>query len=90
MLIPKLESLLQTEELSVELGTPGLERNLKYRRELSFYTGKKAKLYLVGGSDWGGGPALAAFDGEVVTFETKAGPRPVAVDQIHKAKLHDL
>lgn len=89
LLIPKLESLLQTEELSVELGTPGLERNLKYRRELSFYTGKKAKLYLVGGADWEEG-LLAAFDGEVVTFETKAGPKAVAVDQIHKAKLHDL
>jgi ribosome maturation factor RimP len=89
LLIPKLEALLQTEELSVELGTPGLERNLKYRRELNFYLGKKAKLYLAGGADWEEG-VLEAVDGETVTFATKSGSRPVAIDQIHKAKLHDL
>jgi len=89
LLIPQLESLLQTEDLSVELGTPGLERNLKYKKELGLYVGKKAKLYLTGGADWEEG-LLKAFENDVVTFETKAGPRPVAVDQIHKAKLHDL
>jgi len=89
LLVPRLETLLKTEELSIEVGSPGLERNLKYKRELGFYTGKKAKLYLVGASDWEDG-LLTAFDGTSVTFETKAGPRPVAVDQIHKAKLHDL
>jgi len=89
LLIPRLEELLQTEELSVELGTPGLERNLKYKRELGFYLGKKAKLYLAAASDWEEG-LLAAFEGDIVTFETKAGSRPVPVDQIHKAKLHDL
>jgi ribosome maturation factor RimP len=89
LLIPRLETLLKTEEISVELGSPGLERNLKYRRELSFYTGKKARLYIAGGSDWEEG-LLTGFDGTLVTFETKSGSRPVAVDQILKAKLHDL
>jgi ribosome maturation factor RimP len=88
-LLPKLEALLQTEDLSVEVGSPGLERALKYRRELGFYVGKKIKLYLAGGTDWEEG-LLAAFEGDTLTFETKAGSRPVTVDQIHKAKLHDL
>ena len=34
LLLPKLEVLLQTEDLSVEVGSPGLDRNLKYLREL--------------------------------------------------------
>lgn len=89
LLVPKLEALLKTEELAVEVGTPGLERNLKYKRELGFYTGKKAKLYVAGASDWEEG-LLTAFDGTSVTFETKAGSRQVPADQIHKAKLHDL
>ena len=88
-LIPKLETLLQTEEISVELGTPGLERNLKYKRELSLFVGKKMKLYLEGASDWEEG-LMTAYENDTVTFETKAGPRPVSVGQIHKAKLHDL
>jgi ribosome maturation factor RimP len=73
----------------VEVGTPGLERNLKYRRELGFYVGKKIKLYLAGASDWEEG-LLISFDGDTVTFETKTGPQSVTVDRIHKAKLHDL
>jgi ribosome maturation factor RimP len=89
LLLPRLETLLQTEDISVELGSPGLERNLKYRRELGFYVGKKMKLYLAGASDWEEG-LLTALEGDTLTFETKAGSRPVAVDQIHKAKLHDL
>jgi ribosome maturation factor RimP len=89
LLVPRLETLLQTEELSIELGSPGLERNLKYKRELGFYTGKKVKLYLAGASDWEEG-VLGAFDGENLNFETKVGARSVAAGQIHKAKLHDL
>jgi ribosome maturation factor RimP len=89
LLVPRLETLLQTEDLAIELGSPGLERNLKYKRELGFYTGKKVKLYLAGASDWEEG-LLTAFDGETLTFETTAGPRPVTAGQIHKAKLHDL
>jgi len=89
LLLPKLEAVLQTEDLSVEVGSPGLERNLKYRRELGFYIGKKMKLYLTGASDWEEG-LLTDFEGDTLTFETKTGSRPVTVDQIHKAKLHDL
>jgi ribosome maturation factor RimP len=89
LLIPRLESLLQTEELSVEVGSPGLERNLKYKREFGFYLGKRVMLYLTGASDWEEGLA-ASFDGTRVTFETVAGARVVDVAEIHKAKLHDL
>jgi len=89
LLIPRLETLLQTEELSVEVGSPGLERNLKFKRELAFYLGKKMMLYLTGASDWEEG-LTTSFDGTQVTFETKTGARTVGVAEIHKAKLHDL
>ncbi len=89
LLIPRLENLLKTDELSVEVGSPGLQRNLKFKRELGFFLGKKIRLYLTGAADWEEG-LLTAFDGETATFETKAGPRQVAVSDIHKAKLHDL
>jgi len=89
LLLPRLETILQTEDLSVEVGTPGLDRNLKYRKELGLYIGKKIKLFLTGAPDWEDG-ILTAYEGEVVTFETKTGSRPVAVESIHKAKLNDL
>lgn len=89
LLIPRLESLLKTEDLSVELGTPGLERNLKYRRELGFYLGKKMKLYVDDAADWQEG-LLTSFDGQSVTFETAAGVQSISVEMIKKAKLQDL
>ena len=89
MLLPRLETLLATDDLSVEVGSPGLERNLKYRRELGFYAGKKLRLYLAGASDWEEGVAVAATDADVM-FRTASGDRSVAIDSIHKAKLHDL
>jgi len=89
LLLPRLETLLQTEDLSVELGSPGLERALKYVRELGFYVGKKMKLYLTGASDWEEG-VLVAFEGDTLTFGPASGPRAVALSQIQKAKLHDL
>jgi ribosome maturation factor RimP len=89
LLLPRLETLLQTEDLSVEVGSPGLERNIKYQRELGFYVGKKIRLYLAGASDWEEG-LLTAFDRDTLTFETLTGARAVTIQQIHKAKLHDL
>jgi ribosome maturation factor RimP len=89
LLIPRLETLLKTEDIAVELGTPGLTRNLKLKRELGFFQGKKARLYLAGGADWEEG-VLGAFDGAAVVFETKAGSRSVPADEILKAKLQDL
>jgi ribosome maturation factor RimP len=89
LLVPRLEELLKTDELALELGSPGLERVLKYKRELGLYQGKKAKLYLQGASDWEEG-VLAGFENETLTFQTPSGSRPVTVGQIQKAKLHDL
>jgi len=89
LLVPRLEELLKTDELALELGSPGLERVLKYKRELGLYQGKKAKLFLQGASDWEEG-VLGVFADGALTFETKSGSRSVTVEQIQKAKLHDL
>jgi ribosome maturation factor RimP len=89
LLIPRLEALLGTEDLSVEVGSPGLERNLKFLRELGLYQGKKAKLYLVGGSDWESGTIEAVLD-DAIVFGTPAGSKTVPKAHIHKAKLNDI
>jgi ribosome maturation factor RimP len=89
LLIPRLEKLLGTEDLSVEVGSPGLERNLKFLRELGFYQGKKAKLYLVGGTDWEPGTIEEVLDDSIV-FVTSVGLKTVLKAQIYKAKLNDI
>ncbi|MEI8092945.1 MAG: hypothetical protein WCG80_01910 [Spirochaetales bacterium] len=89
MLIPRLVTLLGTEDLSVEVGSPGLDRNLKYLRELDLYSGKKAKLYLAGGKDWETG-SWDSVTTDSLVFQTAAGPKTVLKAEIHKAKLNDI
>ena len=89
LLIPRLETLLGTENISVEVGSPGLERNLKYLRELELYSGKKAKLYLTGGTDWEAG-LIESVTAEDLVFVTAQGPKTVAKASIQKAKLNDI
>jgi len=89
LLIPRLETLLGTENLSVEVGSPGLERNLKYLRELVLYTGKKAKFYLAGGSDWEA-CTIEAVTADEVVLSLPGGTKTVAKSAIHKAKLNDI
>jgi len=87
--VPKLESILQTEELSVELSTPGLERNLKYWRELTFFQGKKVRLLIQGESEWREG-MITQVTGEELSWQPSSGPEVLLAAQILKAKLHDL
>ena len=88
-LVPRLEMLLKTEELAIELGSPGLDRTLKYKRELGMYAGKRFKVYLTGGTDWEEG-VLISFQNDELQFETKAGTRAIPVASVQKAKLNDL
>ena len=88
-LVPRLEVLLKTEDFSIELGSPGLERNLKYQRELGFYAGRKIRLYLVGAKDWEDG-SIESVEGDHVTFLGTSGSKTLPASAILKAKLHDL
>lgn len=89
LLVPRLEGLLQTEDLAVELGSPGLERVLKYLRELNFFQGKKLRFYRAGGKDWEDG-VLTGYDQGQVAFATTQGTVLVPATEIHKAQLRDL
>ena len=88
-LVPRLEGLLHTDDFSIELGSPGLERNLKYQRELEYYQGRKIRLYLSGAKDWEDG-ILTAVEAGQVNFQSSSGSKVVPISAIQKAKLHDL
>lgn len=89
ILIPHLEQLLENEDLYVEVSSPGLERNIKYLRELNLYTAKKAKILRDGQSEWDSGVLRGVADGQL-SLETAAGVQTIAVGTISKAKLFDI
>lgn len=89
ILIPHLEQLLENQDLYVEVSSPGLERGIKYLRELELYKGKKAKLLLEGMSEWTAGTLGGLSAGEI-TVETAEGPQVYSVGKISKARLFDI
>jgi ribosome maturation factor RimP len=45
-ILPRLEILLNTRNIHLEIGSPGLERKIKSNREYSIFIGKHVKLLL--------------------------------------------
>ncbi len=89
LLLPKLEELLNTEDLYVEVGTPGLERNLKYNFELELFLGRPIQILREGDSEWLSG-LLGAVKEASLTLETELGSVLIDKKEIRKARLNDL
>ena len=84
-----LELKIGRDVLSMEVGTPGLERNLKDYSEFAFFKGRNAKIYDTSLSQWIEGTIIDT-DGEAVKFNTSEGVEmAIPFDRIHKARLGD-
>ena len=86
LLLPRHEALLQSQDIYMEVTSPGLERNIKNAAEFVFFTGRYVKLYDVSVSDWVSGKITAA-DGASLTIKTEDTERNIPYGQISKAKL---
>ena len=89
LLLPKLEELLGTEDLYVEVGTPGLERNLKYNFELAMFLGRPVQILRERDSEWLSG-ILDEVKDALVTLKTEQGLIQVDKNEIRKARLNDI
>jgi ribosome maturation factor RimP len=82
-----LELKIGREVLSMEVGTPGLERNLKDYSEFGFFKGRNAKIYDSSFGQWLEGTILDS-DGSQVKFLTSEDVEMnIPFDHIHKARL---
>lgn len=87
-MIPRLEALLNTQDLYVEVASPGLDRILKNAAEFSAFTGKRIKIWNTDISDWIQGSVESA-DSVSVRLSTENGPLDIPYDKIAKAKLNN-
>ncbi len=84
-----LELKIGRDVLSMEVGTPGLERNLKDYSEFAFFKGRNAKIYDTSLSQWIEG-TINDTDGDAVKFTTSDSVEmAIPFDRIHKARLGD-
>ena len=71
-LLPRLEALLGTDNTSMELTSPGIDRNIKNAAEFSLFVGRAVRVWSKKISDWIGGKIVSA-DETALTMETEKG-----------------
>ena len=89
---PKLIALLHKSEddVSMEVCSPGMERNFKNAAEFSVFTGREVRVWDKTVGDWVRG-IIKSSDTEQVTLELEAGgEKSVAYNDIAKAKFIHL
>lgn len=87
-LLPRLEAILLSQDMYVEVTSPGLDRILKNAAEFSVFTGKQVKVWNTDISDWIQGTILSSGK-DSVTLSTEKGETDIPYSKIAKAKLFD-
>ncbi|MCL2761855.1 MAG: ribosome assembly cofactor RimP [Treponema sp.] len=85
-ILPKLEEAFPGRELSVEVSTPGITRQVKDGVELAHYRGRGVRLWRTDISDWSVG-ILEAADEQGITIKGKEGAIRLDYALVAKAKL---
>lgn len=83
-LLPRLEAILATEDMYVEVASPGLDRIFKNAAEFSVFEGKQVKVWNTDISDWIQGKIVSS-DSSSVRLETDKGETDIPYIKIAKA-----
>ena len=87
-LLPRLEAVLATEDMYVEVASPGLDRIFKNAAEFTVFEGKQVKVWNTDISDWIQGKIVSS-DSSSVRLETDKGEIDIPYIKIAKAKLNN-
>lgn len=82
----RLEALLDSQELNIEVASPGLDRILKNAYEFSVFTDKQVKVWNSDISDWMQGFVISS-DTVSLCLRTETGEIILPYNKIAKAKL---
>lgn len=85
-LLPRLEAILSSQDMYIEVTSPGLDRIIKNANEFSVFSGKAVKLWHVDLSDWITG-TIVSSDSDSVTLLMDDGEKTIPYEKIAKAKL---
>ncbi len=84
---PRLEILLDSQDIYLEVTSPGIDRKIRQPREYSIFAGRGIGIWLKDGSTLGG--IIKSCDESSVLIDTKSGSKRIPYEQIQKAKLDD-
>ena len=88
-LLPRAEALLNSQDIQMEVSSPGLNRVIKNAVEFHAFVGEKVKVLEVSRSDWLEGELVSA-DSTHICLKTSEGRKDIPYTDIKKAKLNKI
>ncbi|ORC37224.1 hypothetical protein B4O97_03275 [Marispirochaeta aestuarii] len=86
--MPRLEVALDSRDISLEISSPGISRNIKFFREFAIFTGRRIRVLTEDSSEWVQGDLIHADDDEIV-LTVGDGERRYGRAEIVKAKISE-
>ena len=88
-LLSRAEVLLNSQDIQMEVSSPGLNRVIKNAAEFQAFIGENIKVLEVSCPDWVEGELLAA-DSTGICLSISGGQRDIRYTDIKKAKLNKI
>ena len=85
-ILPRLELAFPGQEISLEVSSPGIDRNIKDGSEFVHYVGRGVRCFRSDISDWTAG-VLTFVDEKKIVLRLQGGEIELSFDIIAKAKL---
>jgi ribosome maturation factor RimP len=86
VLLQRLEAILGCQDISMEVTSPGTERQIKNAAEFALFTGRPVRVWDRTLSDWVSG-IIAGASEDALLLEDKLTVRSIPYENIAKAKL---
>jgi ribosome maturation factor RimP len=83
---PEVQAVLAHPDPSLEVASPGIDRNLRSSREWSIFAGKGVRVLLRGETEWIRG-RIKGMDGGSVSLAIPGGSRVIELAAVSKARL---
>ncbi len=83
---PRLQALLGTEDVTLEVASPGIDRPLRSPREWRVFQGRAVRVLPKEGGDWIRGRLVSAEGGRIV-LACPEGERVLELSAVAKARL---
>jgi len=84
---PRLEALLNTKDLYMEVTSPGMERTIKNAAEFSLFVGRMLRVWDTDVTEWIPGKLVSSDDKAVTLEKEDSSVVTVPYERIAKAKL---
>jgi len=88
-LLARAEVLLNSQDIQMEVSSPGLNRTIKHATEFRAFVGEHIKVLEVSCSDWLEGELVSA-DTVKIGLKTSDGQKDIPYTDIKKAKLNKM